>query len=55
MNLNSFDEGFDIINKNKDSLKELTVKVIGKLQDDKKFINTISDIFPLYKTKCSNF
>ena len=51
MNLNSFDEGFDIINKNKDSLKELTVKVIGKLQDDKKFINTISNIKNLKKLK----
>ena len=51
MNLNYFDEGINIINKNLNSLKELIIKIKYKREDSLQIVQTLSKIVNLTKLK----
>ena len=51
MNLHYFDECINIINKNVNSLKELTIKIKGKKEEGSKIIQTVSNLNNLQKLK----
>jgi len=51
MNLNYFDEGINIINKNLNSLRELTIKINHKKDNNNKILKVLSNIVKLNKLK----
>ena len=51
INLNNFQEGYNIINKNKNSLIELTLKIEYSIKDNITILKTLSDIKNLKKLK----
>ena len=54
MNLNNFEEGYNIINKNINLLNELLIKINNKINDNIKIIKTLSNIINLKKLKINS-